>query len=115
MFLEHLAVLWSFRSKNLSLRREHCIQADALGVKLEMDVVRPKIPFSAMLETFRNVEVVDDFFSSAVQAKTQALKTYRLKTFPEYLMIQVCSSLFYNVVSVSSVEKYIQNYYKKAV
>ena len=70
-------------------------QADAQGLKLDLEVVRPKIPFTSMLETFRNVEIVEDFFSTAAQTKTTAIKTVRLKTFPDYLFVQVrvCVSL----------------------
>ena len=64
-------------------------------MKLDLEVVRPKIPFTSMLETFRNVEIVEDFFSTAAQTKTTAIKTVRLKTFPDYLFVQVrvCVSL----------------------
>lgn len=75
--------------KNRLLIVSISLQADAQGVKLDLEVVRPKIPFSSLLETFRNVEVVDDFFSTAAQTKTTAIKTVRLKTFPDYLFVQV--------------------------
>ena len=64
-------------------------EADDNGVSLDCDVVRPKIPFAACLERFRAVELVEDFYSTAAQAKTNALKTIRLKTFPDYLFVQL--------------------------
>jgi hypothetical protein len=41
------------------------LQAEARGDTLDGDVVRPKIPFAALLEKFAAVEVVDDFYSVA--------------------------------------------------
>lgn len=64
-------------------------EADAKGDTLDCDVVRPKIPFASCIEKFTAVEVVDDFYSAAAQAKTTALKTVRLKTFPDYLFVQL--------------------------
>ena len=64
-------------------------EADALGNTFDTDVIRPKISFSACLERFGAVELVEDFYSTAAQTKTTALKTIRFKTFPDYLLIQV--------------------------
>ncbi|XP_046375139.2 ubiquitin carboxyl-terminal hydrolase 5-like [Haliotis rufescens] len=52
-------------------------------------IVRPRISLSACLEAFSAVEVIDDFYSSALKAKTQAHKTTRLRTFPDYLFVQM--------------------------
>ena len=53
------------------------------------DMVRPIIPFEACVAKFCENEVVQDFYSSAAKAKTVAHKSMRLKTFPDYLMIQL--------------------------
>ncbi|XP_067851407.1 ubiquitin carboxyl-terminal hydrolase 13 [Heptranchias perlo] len=53
------------------------------------DVVRAKIPFSACLQAFQEPENVNDFWSSALQAKSAAIKTTHFASFPEYLVIQV--------------------------
>ncbi|KAG1668095.1 Ubiquitin carboxyl-terminal hydrolase 5 [Nymphon striatum] len=53
------------------------------------EIVRAKIPFAALLQTYSATETVLDFFSPAVNKKTEALKTTRLKTFPDFLMIQL--------------------------
>nr|XP_037284301.1 LOW QUALITY PROTEIN: ubiquitin carboxyl-terminal hydrolase 5-like [Rhipicephalus microplus] len=52
-------------------------------------IVRSKIPLSACLETFAGTEHISDFFSTAVNKKVTVEKTTRLRTFPDYLMIQL--------------------------
>ncbi|MGH0121219.1 UNVERIFIED_CONTAM: hypothetical protein FKN15_071559 [Acipenser sinensis] len=51
--------------------------------------VRARIPFSACLQAYTEPENVDDFWSSALQAKSAGVKTSRFKSFPEYLVIQI--------------------------
>ncbi|XP_048397533.1 ubiquitin carboxyl-terminal hydrolase 13 [Stegostoma tigrinum] len=53
------------------------------------EVVRAKIPFSACLQAFQEPENVTDFWSSALQAKSAAIKTSQFASFPEYLVIQL--------------------------
>ncbi|XP_078064070.1 ubiquitin carboxyl-terminal hydrolase 13 [Mustelus asterias] len=53
------------------------------------EVVRAKVPFSACLQAFQEPENVTDFWSSALQAKSAAVKTIHFASFPEYLVIQV--------------------------
>ncbi|XP_072897234.1 ubiquitin carboxyl-terminal hydrolase 13 [Hemitrygon akajei] len=53
------------------------------------EVVRAKIPFSACLQAFQEPENVNDFWSSALQAKSAAIKTIHFASFPEYLVIQI--------------------------
>ena len=45
--------------------------------------------FPPYYSKFCQTEIVDDFYSSAAQTKTVAHKTMRLKTFPDYLLIQL--------------------------
>uniref|UniRef100_K7FT88 Ubiquitin carboxyl-terminal hydrolase n=1 Tax=Pelodiscus sinensis TaxID=13735 RepID=K7FT88_PELSI len=53
------------------------------------ELVRAKIPFSACLQAFSEPENVDDFWSSALQAKSAGVKTSRFASFPEYLVVQI--------------------------
>ncbi|KAM5165142.1 ubiquitin carboxyl-terminal hydrolase 13 [Mantella aurantiaca] len=53
------------------------------------ELVRAKIPFRACLQAFSEPENVDDFWSSALQAKSAGIKTSRFASFPEYLVIQI--------------------------
>uniref|UniRef100_A0A8C4TCD9 Ubiquitin carboxyl-terminal hydrolase 13 n=1 Tax=Erpetoichthys calabaricus TaxID=27687 RepID=A0A8C4TCD9_ERPCA len=53
------------------------------------EVVRARIPFSACLQAWTEPENVDDFWSSALQAKSAGIKTSRFSSFPEYLVIQI--------------------------
>ncbi|XP_077998917.1 ubiquitin carboxyl-terminal hydrolase 5-like [Glandiceps talaboti] len=53
------------------------------------EIVRPRIPLSTCLQTFSAPEIVDDFYSTAIQAKSTASKTTKLASFPDYLVIQL--------------------------
>ncbi len=65
-------------------------EAEAKGEKLtDKEKVRPLIPFEACLQSFLSTEEVSDFYSEAAKMKTFAKKTIRLKTFPDYLLIQL--------------------------
>lgn len=53
------------------------------------EVVRARIPYSGCLQAYQEPENVADFWSSALQAKSAAIKTIRFASFPEYLVIQI--------------------------
>ncbi|KAG8191918.1 hypothetical protein JTE90_007718 [Oedothorax gibbosus] len=53
------------------------------------EVVKPRIPLQACLENFASIEAVEDFHSTAINAKSTALKTTRLHTFPDFLMLHL--------------------------
>lgn len=60
------------------------------GERIDPDsMVRSKIELSACLEAFSSTELVTDFYSTAVNRKVTVQKTTRLRTFPDYLMIQL--------------------------
>ncbi|XP_045448082.1 ubiquitin carboxyl-terminal hydrolase 5 [Melitaea cinxia] len=64
--------------------------AEASGQRLDpSQIVRPHIPFQACLDSFMKEEVIEQFFSSAVNKKVTARKITRLATFPDYLLIQL--------------------------
>ncbi|XP_060519311.1 ubiquitin carboxyl-terminal hydrolase 5 [Cylas formicarius] len=52
-------------------------------------VVRPKINFLSCLESFTQTEIINNFYSTAVNENVPARKTTRLSTFPDYLLIQL--------------------------
>ncbi|KAJ0066364.1 hypothetical protein NL108_011163, partial [Boleophthalmus pectinirostris] len=52
-------------------------------------MVRAQIPFTSCMAALTEPEVLTDFWSSAVQAKTTATKTMRFASFPDYLVIQI--------------------------
>jgi len=65
-------------------------EAEAKGERLPGDdLVRAKIPHTSMLQAFLQEEVVEDFYSSAINSKTVAKKTIRMATFPDYLMVHL--------------------------
>ncbi|XP_019388312.1 PREDICTED: ubiquitin carboxyl-terminal hydrolase 13 [Crocodylus porosus] len=53
------------------------------------ELVRARIPFSACLQAFSEPNNVDDFWSSALQAKSAGVKTSCFASFPEYLVVQI--------------------------
>ncbi|XP_072040059.1 ubiquitin carboxyl-terminal hydrolase 5-like isoform X2 [Amphiura filiformis] len=53
------------------------------------EVVRPCIPLDACLQAFTADEIVEDFYSTALQAKSTACKSTRLASFPDFLFIQL--------------------------
>ncbi|GFO16131.1 ubiquitinyl hydrolase 1 [Plakobranchus ocellatus] len=68
---------------------EERAKTDATTLVDPKSIVRPIIPFSECLTAFLEPALVEDFYSSAIQAKTSALKSTRLATFPDYLMVQL--------------------------
>ncbi|KAI4471556.1 ubiquitin carboxyl-terminal hydrolase [Holotrichia oblita] len=65
-------------------------ETEAQGKKLDPEfIVRPKIKLFSCLEVFIQSEIVEQFFSTAVNGKTTARKTTRVATFPDYLVIQL--------------------------
>ncbi|GFT00664.1 ubiquitin carboxyl-terminal hydrolase 5 [Nephila pilipes] len=62
----------------------------ARGDRLKPDeIVRPRISLQACLDCFSSLELVDDFYSTAINAKSTAYKATRLHTFPDYLMLHL--------------------------
>ncbi|WAR15202.1 UBP5-like protein [Mya arenaria] len=53
------------------------------------EIVRPKIPMQSCLESFAATEVVEGFFSSAINSKCAANKRTRLLSFPDYMVVQL--------------------------
>jgi len=65
-------------------------EAEAKGERLSGDEkVRPRVPAEAVLEAFAAEADVQDFYSSAIEAKTVGKKSVKLVTFPPYLLIQL--------------------------
>jgi ubiquitin carboxyl-terminal hydrolase 5/13 len=52
-------------------------------------LVRPKITLRACLEKFAEAEMVDQFYSTALNDKTVASKRARLSTMPDYLILHL--------------------------
>ncbi|XP_026476766.1 ubiquitin carboxyl-terminal hydrolase 5 isoform X1 [Ctenocephalides felis] len=70
---------------------ERCkMEAEKCGLRTDPALtVRPKIKLSSCLEAFSRVEIVDQYYSTAVNAKTTAAKTCRLATMPDYLFLHL--------------------------
>lgn len=52
-------------------------------------VVRPKVSLIDCFDWLCQDELLDNYYSSAIRAKTTAIKTTRFATMPKYMMIQV--------------------------
>lgn len=65
-------------------------EAEKRGDKLRPDeLVRPRIALRDCLEAFCREEVVEQFYSTAIKGLTQAKKTQRLATMPDYLVLHM--------------------------
>ncbi|KAK6618457.1 hypothetical protein RUM43_013650 [Polyplax serrata] len=65
-------------------------EAQAKGQKMDPEsLVRPHIKFSSCLEAFSQPEIIERFYSSAINRATTASKTTRLSSFPDYLLIHL--------------------------
>nr|CAG4651595.1 EOG090X0181 [Triops cancriformis] len=65
-------------------------EAEQRGEKLKPEeIVRPKIPLQACLKVLVEPELLQQFYSTALKAKTTAIKTTRLATFPKILVVQL--------------------------
>lgn len=65
-------------------------EREASGDKiLDGEIVRPRVPLSACLESFAASEQVPDFYSSAINGRTMAIKSSRFATFPDYLVLHM--------------------------
>jgi len=53
------------------------------------EVVRPEVPFSACVDAFGAAETVEDFYSTALKRKSIASKVARIKTMPNFLVVQL--------------------------
>ncbi|XP_015578853.1 ubiquitin carboxyl-terminal hydrolase 14 [Ricinus communis] len=53
------------------------------------EIVRPRVPLEACLASFSAPEEIQDFYSTALNAKTTAEKTAGLTSFPEYLVLHM--------------------------
>ncbi|XP_022218161.1 ubiquitin carboxyl-terminal hydrolase 5 [Drosophila obscura] len=56
---------------------------------IDRDIVRHKVPLHACLERFFGSELIEQFFSTAINGKTNAQKTTRMATMPDFLMIHL--------------------------
>lgn len=52
-------------------------------------MVRPKITLEDCLTAFTQTELVEQFYSTAIDGKTTAKKTTRFGTLPKYLLLQL--------------------------
>lgn len=53
------------------------------------EIVRPRVPLEACFASFSDPEEVQDFYSTALNAKTTAIKTAGLTSFPDYLVLHM--------------------------
>ncbi|XP_059469989.1 ubiquitin carboxyl-terminal hydrolase 5 [Neocloeon triangulifer] len=64
-------------------------QAEEAGQRYEGEVIRPHIKFDSCLESFSQSETIEQFYSTAINDKTTAIKSTRLSTFPDYLLLHL--------------------------
>ncbi|KAG5020550.1 hypothetical protein JHK87_016405 [Glycine soja] len=70
----------------------HKLKAEKLAEGKEInanEIVRPRVPLETCLVNFSAPEEIQDFYSTALKAKTTALKTAGLTSFPDYLVLHM--------------------------
>lgn len=78
----------AINKEEVQLFEEEKKRVEAEGKKMDR-MVRPHVPLQSCLNAFFADELVEDFYSSALGRKTNALKRTRLATFPDYLVLQM--------------------------
>ncbi|CAN6694463.1 unnamed protein product [Malus baccata var. baccata] len=53
------------------------------------EIVRPRVPLEACLASFSSPEEIQDFYSTGLKAKTTAVKSAGLTSFPDYLVLHM--------------------------
>ncbi|XP_044473875.1 ubiquitin carboxyl-terminal hydrolase 14-like isoform X4 [Mangifera indica] len=53
------------------------------------EIVRPRVPLEACLAAFSAPEEISDFYTTALKAKTTAIKNAGLTSFPDYLVLHM--------------------------
>lgn len=65
-------------------------EAEASGKQLPPDsLVRPRLTLQQCLDTFAQSEIIEQYFSTAINDSTTAKKTSRLASMPDYLMLHL--------------------------
>ncbi|XP_073118725.1 ubiquitin carboxyl-terminal hydrolase 14 [Henckelia pumila] len=68
------------------------VEKDAMGKELSSDEIvhpRPRVSLMDCLDCFSAPEELNDFYSTALDAKTTAIKTAGLTSFPDYLVLHM--------------------------
>ncbi|KAL4619394.1 hypothetical protein ACB092_06G075800 [Castanea dentata] len=74
------------------LEEFHKFKAEKISEGKEVssdEIVRPRVPLEACLANFSAPEEIHDFYSTALKAKTTAIKTTGLTSFPDYLVLHM--------------------------
>ena len=57
--------------------------------RTKSSLARPKISLLDCLEKFASEQIIDDYVSPATKRKTKAVRHYRIRTYPEFLMLHM--------------------------
>lgn len=69
---------------------EKVSEAEASGQKIDPNLhVRPRITLQSCLDRFGQTEIVEQFYSAAINGLTTAKKTTRLATMPDYMILHL--------------------------
>lgn len=69
---------------------EKVAEAESRGQKLDPNLhVRPRIPLQSCLDRFGQTELVEQFYSTAINGQTTAKKTTRLASLPDYMILHL--------------------------
>lgn len=69
---------------------EKVAEAESRGQKIDPNLhVRPRIPLQSCLDRFGQTELVEQFYSTAINGQTTAKKTTRLASMPDYMILHL--------------------------
>lgn len=85
-----IPVTMATNSDEVRAYEEERMKAEAEGRRLANDLlVRPKIPLLTCLEKFAETDIVEQFYSTAINDKTTATKRARFASTPDYLLLHL--------------------------
>lgn len=69
---------------------ERLMEAEKNGIKLNLEsVVRPRLTLQSCIDTFAQNETIEQYYSTAINAKTTAKKTTRFISMPDFLLLHL--------------------------
>lgn len=86
----HIPLHTAINASEVREYEEKLMEAEKRGQKLNPNqFVRPRITLKSCFERFGQTEIVEQFYSSAINGQTTAKKSTRLATMPDFIMLHL--------------------------
>lgn len=86
----HIPLQMATNADEVRAYDEKVNEAEASGQKIDPNLhVRPRITLQNCLDRFGQTEIVDQYYSSAINGQTTAKKMTRLATMPDYMILHL--------------------------